>query len=141
MQRLPLIALLLASCAAPRGPWVVQGTVDSATASQALAIVEAARRVAGPSALDGGGRVVLLPSLDGFAPCTARPGNHLSGCCACGGTQSTVYVLWPHPRCPAGADLTCSALAHELGHVISLDEGRSDAFGLLVVQEWRRDLP
>ena len=135
MQRLPLIALLLASCVTTPepGPWTVAAAPDAATATQALDIVDAAKRVY-PGTLDYGKAIWLLPEID--VRCWGAPATSwvTTGCYRDG----YLFVKWPHPRCPAGADLTCSAEAHELCHLAfqgNISETQADACALLVNQE------
>lgn len=150
MRRAIPIALLLAACAAPRGPWVVQGVASSAEELQAIALAEAAKRVL-PDAKDwlaGGGTIYLFPDVSWACPVPA--GRVATGCSETG----AIFVLWPHPRCGPADDLTCSALAHELAHLglargggmfggavdLATDD-QADAGALLIVQEYRRSLP
>lgn len=143
MQRLPLIALLLAGCATtPKpGPWSVATAPDAVTAAQALAIVDAAKTLY-PGTLEYGKVIRLLPDID--VPCwgaPAQPGGLVTAACF---READLFVKWPHPKCPAGADLTCSAEAHELCHLALRGEAtelQADACGLLVAQEWRRSQP
>jgi hypothetical protein len=136
-----------AAPASPRAWTVVGGSVDQA--AQAQQLVSAARSVLPDlkGYLAAGGRIVLSAALEP-APkgrCFAPPPRQLSGCSGPG----RIEVLWPHPRCAAGADLTCSALAHELAHlglasgggyagpVDVVSEERAEAGGLLIIQRWR----
>lgn len=150
MKRVACLALLLCACAAPRGPWVVQGVASREEEIQALALAEAARRVL-PDAKDwlsAGGTIYLSPDISWACP--VPTGRVAAGCSEPG----AIFVLWPHPRCGPAADLTCSALAHELAHlglakgggvfggpVDLATEDQADAGALLVVQEYRRSLP
>ena len=142
---MPLILalLLLAGCATPRGPWVVQGVASADEEAQALALVEAAKRVLPDEKgwLAQGGTIWLFPDVS-FAcavPAPLKP----AGCCEPG----RVWVRWPHG---SAADLTGSALPHELAHLglasgggfsgplDLVSEARADAGALIVVQEYRR---
>ena len=133
-----LLALLLAGCAPEPepAPWYVVGaTSDEET--QALAIVDAAKRVLGEdSPLQYGLEIRLMPGINDLCyPGVVTP-SVVTGCIA----KGAVYVLWPHPLC-LGCDLTGSALPHELCHVgqgYRSDETMADACALLVVQEYRR---
>lgn len=145
MRRLPLIVLLAVGCATSHGSWsVAGGTLEEH--AQAVAIEAAAERVTPDRKgwLAQGGVITLLSTLDGICPVPTA--KSASGCSA----PMFVWVLWPHPKCPAGADLTCSALAHELCH-LGLERGggvlggavntgpddQADACALLVNQEYR----
>jgi hypothetical protein len=124
----------------PPGTWEVVGGTPAQQA-QALALVDAAKTALPDSKglLARGGVVRLMAEIPSSPfGCFATPPKKLSGCSGPG----RIDVLWPHPKCPAGADLTCSALAHELAHLAlgTSDQGRSDAGGALVVKEYRRVL-
>jgi hypothetical protein len=141
--RLALAILALTACATPRGPWTVQGVASSDEEAQAIALVEAAKRVLPDEKgwLAAGGRIWLGPDV-AFAcavPAPLKP----AGCAEPG----AIWVRWPHG---AAADLTASALPHELAHLglasgggfsgppDLVSEARADAGALLVVQEYRK---
>jgi hypothetical protein len=135
MRLLPLLALL--ACAhVPARPaaWSVEGEGPRA---QALALVEAARRIY-PS-LPVGGVVQLVP-LDAYRICYGpKPASVraiITGCVM----RDGVAVAWPTPF--ACADLLCSALGHELAHAGgAATEDAANAGALLIVQEWRKARP
>ena len=130
------LALLLASCAGPRGPWTVrapQTGLDPALDAQAHALIEAAGRVYGAEPYQAGGLIILAPEINALC----FPGVDLgrlvvTGCVGTG----AVFIKWPMPGC---ADLTCSALPHELAHVGGADsDGAAEAGALLIVKEYRK---
>ena len=138
------LALVATSCAAPNGPWRVQGVASAAEEAQALQLVEAARAVLPDEKgwLAQGGHIYLFPDVRGV--CSVPPPKVPTGCC----TTGRVWVLHPHPV--GGYDVARSALAHELAHLglasgggfggplDLVSEARADAGALLVVQEYRR---
>jgi hypothetical protein len=132
------LALVVAGCGSTR--WTVTGGTPEARA-EALEVVAAAE-VALPDVagvLAEGGRVFIVDDLGTLAQVC---GENASGCIG-----GAVWVLWPHPGCPAPATFAeCSALAHELGHVtagndLDCDQARAEERGRLVVQEWKREHP
>ena len=130
-----LLSIQIAACEHRRpGPWVIQGgtPVDE---RQALAIADAARRVYVGTALDNGGTITLAAPVGELCFGWSGRDRPISGCT----TQGGVIVLWPHPKCPPDADLSCSALAHELAHVaFAQTEAAADAGSLLIITEYRR---
>jgi hypothetical protein len=132
---LAAIASLGAGCASHN--WTVTGGTPGEQ-EQARQLVDAAR-VALPDVapvLDRGGRVFIVADR---AVLDTMCGVNAAGCIGGG-----VWVLWPHPGCPAGTTFAeCSSMAHELGHVApgdvrNCDQARAEARGVLVVQEWRK---
>lgn len=147
MRRLSLALLLLSACATPQGLWYASGLYSDDVLKQATAIVEAAKRVTPDEKgyLAQGGMIWIEPSIVGACP--VLTGDTPAGCSEPGG----IWLLWPHPRCSPGSDLTCSALAHEACHlglargggllggpVVYATEDQADACALLVNQEYRR---
>jgi hypothetical protein len=133
-----LAALALAGCVSgPKpGPWVVSATTDASTARQALALVDAAKRLMPDSPLEYGGDIRLLPDINALCYPHLQTDMVISGC-----LNSAVYVRWPLRGC---ADLTCSALPHELCHVgqgYTSTDVTAGACALLVTQEYRRGMP
>lgn len=140
-----LALLALTACATPKGPWRVVGVASDAEAAQALAIVEAAKRVTPDEKgwLAMGGTLYLQPDVRGV--CTSV--THPSGCA----TPHALWVLHPHPV--GGYDLAAGALPHELCHiglesgggfagpVIIPNDDQADACALLVLKEYRRRAP
>ena len=140
-MRLALLALLALGCATSRdklGPFWVTGQVTEEERAQTLGIAAAAQRLYPDSLVRYGREIHLAPDIDS---CCGLPNNepagvlHYAGC-----AFQKVCVLWPHAKLPLGADLTASALPHELGHlcVPYRGEDQADAAALLIVQEYRK---
>lgn len=133
------LAFLLAGCATGQTPqpWTVAGTASSEEARQALALVDAAQVVYPDVPLKTWGRrIFLAPEIGGLCYGLPAPSG-ISGCADPG----NVYIRWPHGAC---ADLTCSALPHELSHLGMQGNGteaQADAGALLIVLEYRRGVP
>jgi hypothetical protein len=147
LELLAVVALVTLTSCRPYGPWLVKEPVDPLVREQALGLAAAAERVA-PNSWDlgAGGDIIVKagdPELGVGRECFGagyQGPKHITGCAFAPG----VYIEWPHPGCTAGESFAeCSALAHELGHVIdgSCDQGRADAWALLIIQEWRKGLP
>jgi hypothetical protein len=136
-MKLALLVLSLGACVRdPVRPmsWSVEG---DGPRGQAIAMVEAARRVY-PSLPTGG--VIHLVPFDAYRLCygpkpPAEP-RIITGCIM----RDGIAVAWPPPF--ACSDLTCSALPHELAHAGGSDtEGSADAGALIIIQEYMRGLP
>lgn len=140
-----LVLLALTACATPDGPWRVSGLgVSDDTKAQALALVEAAKRVLPDDNgwLAQGGTIWLEPVISGA--CYVPPPMLPTGCAS----PRSIWVLYPHPT--GGLDVTRGALPHELAHLglasgggfagplDLVSEERADAGALLVTQEYRR---
>jgi hypothetical protein len=111
----------------------VSGSAASEDADQAIALTEAAKRVMPGSPLDLGGEIRLLPAINDLCYPGVPTTYVITGCLAKGG----IYVRWPLGTC---ADLTCSALPHELCHIgqgYKTREDTADACALLVVKDYR----
>ncbi len=132
------LALLLASCVSAQGPWTVRDPargVDPALDAQAHALIEAAGRVYPADRYQAGGLVILAPDVTHLCFPTYTGPLVVTGCLGTG----AIYIRWPLGAC---ADLTCSALPHELAHLGGAEsDDAANAGGLLIVQEWRRSLP
>ncbi len=146
---MPLILalLLLAGCATPKGPWVVQGVASADEEAKALALVEAAKRVLPDEKgwLAWGGTIWLQPDLTGI--CSVPPPKRPTACTS----PRSIWLLYPHPV--GGLDVLGSALPHELCHLGLATGGafsgpldlksdtEADACAARVLEEYRRRAP
>jgi len=137
--RLALLLLLAAGCAHKQipGPFHVAGAASSKDAEQAMALAEAGVRLYPDSALRFGGEIYLAPDIDaccGFK--TPEPDGvlHYAGC-----VYNRICVLWPHPKLPPDADLTRSALPHEMGHIVLplCSEAQAEEIGRKIVEDYK----
>ena len=128
-MRTLILALALTGCA-PGGPWIVTG-LNAKDTADARAMIATAQRLHPTTPVKHRREVKFLPDL------TAICGKHTSGCAG-----QTVFVLWPHPKCPANADISCSALGHEICHVVNhnFTERETDECNEVVIEEWRNSV-